>query len=437
MSEEKPFEEGKRQAVIIGIDKYGDDEIPNLEGAENDATDICQRLKDFGKFKIANCLLNENATCMAIRKAISDLLWQTDPCDLSLFYFSGHGFVDSYKNGYLAPYDIKKEEPLVYGIDMQELKRVFLDSVNKLCVLMILDCCYSGIPTKGDRSIADVKVPYGSLFEKIEEEKKNKGKIILASSGEHEVSREKKDCIHACRSGEQGHCHGVFTYYLIEGLDGKAADPTGIITLDRLHKYVNDQLVNIDKKQEPKIFTAYSTPLSDLKLALTPFISKEFIRKKLKEITEKFNRYKEDPLDLICTVDNIVEVLKIDPENNEALNLKEEINQVLHNWKTPIGNWWGSNRFVIRKKIKVQSVTPETHEVVSRALNSLADKLSFDKIKTLDDLTKDLFENFCNVSKGVITKEVFIQRCLLYIPLSTPKPTTDQINVIKRGPYGR
>ncbi|MCK4731345.1 MAG: hypothetical protein KAT65_02705, partial [Methanophagales archaeon] len=352
--------------------------------------------------------------------------------------FSGHGFVDGYGNGYIAPYDMLKQEPLVCGIDMQELTRVFLDSVNKSCVLMILDCCYSGIPTKGDRSIADVKVPYDSLFEKIDEEKKSKGKFILASSGEHEVSREKKDCIHAYRSGEQGHCHGVFTYYLIEGLDGKAADPTGIITLDRLHKYVYDQLVDIDKKQEPKISTAYAMPLSDIKIALTPFISKKFIQKKLKEITEKFNRYKEVPLDLICTVENIVEVLKIDSENNKALNLKEEINQVLHNWETSISNWWGNNRYGVRKKIKVQSVTHETHDVVSRALDSFVDKLSFDKIKTLDDLTKDLFENFCDVSKGVITKEVFIQRCLLYaIPLSTSKPTTDQINVIQGGPYGR
>jgi len=35
---------------------------------------------------------------------------------------------------------------------MQELKQVVLNSVNKSNVLMILDCCYSGIPLKAQKA---------------------------------------------------------------------------------------------------------------------------------------------------------------------------------------------------------------------------------------------------------------------------------------------
>src|SRR5260221_13322641 len=43
-----------RQAVVIGVNKYEDDNIPELKGAENDAAEVRQRLadKESGGFKI-------------------------------------------------------------------------------------------------------------------------------------------------------------------------------------------------------------------------------------------------------------------------------------------------------------------------------------------------------------------------------------------------
>ena len=90
---------GEKRAVIVGINEYEDDAITNLIGAVNDAEDVYQRLTDFGNFTVDYKLTNEQATCYAVRKAISDLLWQTDPCDLALFYFSGHGITDGRGNG--------------------------------------------------------------------------------------------------------------------------------------------------------------------------------------------------------------------------------------------------------------------------------------------------------------------------------------------------
>ena len=71
-------------------------------------------------------LTGSEATCEKIRKAISDVFWRTDQADLALLDFSGHGFVDGYGHGYIAPFDIHKNEPLVCGIKMKEL----IDTVN-------------------------------------------------------------------------------------------------------------------------------------------------------------------------------------------------------------------------------------------------------------------------------------------------------------------
>src|SRR6266481_7567039 len=105
-----------RRAVVIGVNKYEDDTIPELKGAENDASELHQRLSDLesGGFEIRkeHFLVGPKATCDAIRKAISDLLWKTDSSTLSLFYFSGHGFHDDYGNGYIAPWDMRRDEPV-------------------------------------------------------------------------------------------------------------------------------------------------------------------------------------------------------------------------------------------------------------------------------------------------------------------------------------
>jgi len=56
-----------------------------------------------------------------------------------------------------------------------------------------------------------------------------KGRVIITASGANEVSTEKDDLK-----------HGVFTYFLLEGLKGAADfDNDGIITVDEAYNYVS------------------------------------------------------------------------------------------------------------------------------------------------------------------------------------------------------
>jgi uncharacterized caspase-like protein len=59
-----------------------------------------------------------------------------------------------------------------------------------------------------------------------------KGKVILSASAANEVSVEKDEFK-----------HGVFTYYLLEGLNGGAdADGDGAVTMDEVYRYVSEKV---------------------------------------------------------------------------------------------------------------------------------------------------------------------------------------------------
>src|ERR1700738_2903204 len=238
-----------RRAAIIGVNKYRDQGIPELKGAENDAAELRQRLtnKDSGLFfEIAegHFLRGEAATCDAVRQTISDLLWKTDSSDLSLFYFTGHGFHDEYGNGYIAPWDMRAKEPLVRGIRMQELTELLVSAKKKKAVVLILDCCYSGIASAGKSGSIMEKPRVGEWFSQLNQAQAGEGRIVFASGGKNEKSHELLDCSHILNPEGQGpHAHGAFTFHLLEGLDGKAATgQDAAVNLDGLMKYVEDKM---------------------------------------------------------------------------------------------------------------------------------------------------------------------------------------------------
>lgn len=205
-----------RHAVIVGINKYEDPNLEDLHGAENDAQEVMERLKG-DDYAIDAFLKGSDATCLAVRDALSSLLYRIDKHDLALFYFSGHGFVDSFDDGYIAPFDVSVCAPWVRGISMGEIKELLLKAKNKDSVVVILDCCYSGKAADGSKGGAAKAPELAEQFDDVAEKLAGSGRIIIASSGKDDKSRERDDLVHTA-TGEK-HCHGVFTHRLLEGLD--------------------------------------------------------------------------------------------------------------------------------------------------------------------------------------------------------------------------
>jgi hypothetical protein len=218
-----------KRAVIVGVNEYQDKKIRALKGAEQDALEVKDILKQHGDFTVdekRHFLLGPDATHEAVLSAISDLFWKTDPSALAVFYFSGHGIKDSYEKGYLFPWDMEMDRPLVHGIEMQSLRELALQSKHNQAVVIILDCCYAGVAAdasaKGSIHALDTAATCFSGIAEIEPSKVvKKGVFVFSSSAENESSRELLSCQHKLGK-EDIHPHGAFTFHLLEGLSGLA-----------------------------------------------------------------------------------------------------------------------------------------------------------------------------------------------------------------------
>ncbi len=330
-----------RRAVVIGVNKYEDASIPELKGAENDATELYNRLtdKDSGGFEVAkgHFLTGKEATSDAIRQTLSDLLWKTDESNLSLFYFSGHGFQDEYGNGYIAPWNMRRTDPMVRGIRMSYLTDLVLNAKLKDTVLMILDCCYSGIATAGKKGEAmPAEAPrFGQWFSPLGHERIGEGRVLLASSGKDEKSRERLKCEHTLGLGAQTeHPHGVFTYHLLEGLDGKAAGSNYEITLEGLRKYIDDQMAD-EPDHKPTFFGAGLSQADKITIAKAGHRIK--INQTLQE-AEEFLK-KSDPDYAFYAAQVLRDVIAKYTSLAEAIALKREIDNRLESYRGPAGFW--------------------------------------------------------------------------------------------------
>jgi uncharacterized caspase-like protein len=113
---------------------------------------------------------------------------------------------------------------------MDELQTVF-GRLEAERVVVFLDTCYSG--AAGGRTFASARtraVNVDELF--LERLTRAKGRAIITASRSTEVSLE---------MAELG--HGLFTYYLVQGLQGAAdLNRDGIVSLQELYEYLEQQV---------------------------------------------------------------------------------------------------------------------------------------------------------------------------------------------------
>ena len=133
------------------------------------------------------------------------MIFPLDMCSTSrprrLVYFAGHGFVMRGK-GYLAPSDFDPAEPEHPGFPMETLGKL-AGSIKARWKVLLTDACHSGAINPE----ADVQTINRSLMNL------NQSLFSLTASRDRERSFESPDW---------GGGHGIFTYYVIQGLEGSA-----------------------------------------------------------------------------------------------------------------------------------------------------------------------------------------------------------------------
>jgi tetratricopeptide (TPR) repeat protein len=212
-------------ALIVGIANYKNlPEKAQLKYSNRDAEDIYTTLisTDGGNFPAQNVhkLINRDATLKNFRRELEDWLPSvTGPEDRVLIYFAGHGFIAG-GTAYLAPYDVEPSNISATALPMEELGKTVGTNIHGKWKVLITDACHSGAITPEDDT-AKVNRSLLAL---------NNSMFSITASRDREQSFE---------SPQWGGGHGIFTYYVIKGLEGEAdSSGDGIVTADELADYV-------------------------------------------------------------------------------------------------------------------------------------------------------------------------------------------------------
>lgn len=243
--------EAKLWVVLVGVNHYADLQLSNLAYPALD----CQGLGDAlttatAAFPQKSIVLHHDhpqvpvspPDLAGVRKSLQRIVEQAQSQDTLLFYFSGHGVVDlPTQQTFLCLGNTQKEHLSQTGLPVQELLTTLANSAAHQ-QLVWLDACHSGgmsmqLGSK-DETPEILPNPTPQLMALLRQRAaQSKGFYALLSCDQNQQSWEFPELE-----------HGVFTYYLIQGLLGEAADDDGVIEADALYKYVYYQTLRyIDK----------------------------------------------------------------------------------------------------------------------------------------------------------------------------------------------
>jgi uncharacterized caspase-like protein len=230
-------------AVIIGVGGYESSAVPRLRYSVADADAVYQTLVSSG-FKKENILLltdktERKPTLRNIKWALGTFLARSaHKDDLVMIYFAGHGASEVDQRGierdglskYLVPVDADPDDLYSTALPMDEMQNV-LARIEAERITVFLDACYSG--AAGGRTFASTKtraVTVDDIF--LDRLTRSKGRAIVTASRPSELSIE---------LAELG--HGIFTYYLVRGLEGYADNNRdGIVSLQELYEYLAQEV---------------------------------------------------------------------------------------------------------------------------------------------------------------------------------------------------
>lgn len=212
--------ERKRIALLCGINHYVDQNITPLRFCVNDVRALQRRLRELSYTVVA---LHDDAeerllpTRQNIEAELRRVCGSTRPGDLLLVHFACHGkLVDG--QAVLLPRDVRLDTLAENALPIAKVQEIVKSAAASQKVVL-LDACHGGVEV--GRDVPDPGF-YQNVYERAE------GFVLLAAStsrqGAHEWGQKR---------------HGVFTYFLLDGLSG-AADRAhkGFVTVDDIKIHV-------------------------------------------------------------------------------------------------------------------------------------------------------------------------------------------------------
>jgi len=161
---EMPAIAGKYYALIIGISKYIDPEINELDKPVKDAQSFYNTLTSRYTFDTVNIKFLKNATMSDIVSALDYFAKIVKPIDNFLIFYAGHGVWNaSSELGYWLPSDARKSSTLNWF--RNSALRDYLREINSKHTLLITDACFGGSIFKTRAAFMDATLAVNKLYE--------------------------------------------------------------------------------------------------------------------------------------------------------------------------------------------------------------------------------------------------------------------------------
>ncbi len=244
-------------AVVIGIRNYQKAQIPSVDHATHDAQVMREYLVKTLGFRPSNILPrdpNELMTAGNLKTLVKNRLptyLQEGETEV-FFYYAGHGAPNTNTNEpFLVPYD--GDPNYLTPDNAYRLSDLYYDLANLKArhITLVLDACFSGFSGDGTAIIKSMSPVNIKVINPL---LSHPNVTIFASSQIDQVSNwypEKK--------------HGLFTYFFLRGLRGKAdANGDRRITVGELKDYVQDESAGVpywsnrefQRRQEPVVYAS-------------------------------------------------------------------------------------------------------------------------------------------------------------------------------------
>jgi hypothetical protein len=228
----------KRWALIVGVDAYEDKQISPLYAASNDANalaDAFSRYAGFPKEQVILLASNQPTERQPTRGNVllrlANLARMVPKDGLLLFAFAGHG-IERNNQAFLLPADAKMSDNIRIlqstALSVTEIKD-WVQEMSVKQVIILLDACRND-PTAGRAEAPNrMTEAYRRGFD----------------FDSHNSQVEAFATLYATRVGERAYeyaekKHGYFSWAVVEGLRGRAANDRGEVTLGSLEKYLQD-----------------------------------------------------------------------------------------------------------------------------------------------------------------------------------------------------
>lgn len=230
-------EKPRLHILTIAINSYRDGDL-RLKYSINDAEGLIKMASEKSKTLFSGIdtyrLHDEQVTREKMEAIFKQIGARTKRGDVFLLFMAGHGLTDDADGMYyFLPVNFRytgRESIAGQGISMNDFKR-FLINIQAMKTLFLIDTCNSGSFSEAvaSRGVTD-KTAITKLARAV-------GRATIAASSKNQVALE----------GYEG--HGVFSYTLLEGMNGKAADKKGEITINRLATFIEETLPDLTFKK--------------------------------------------------------------------------------------------------------------------------------------------------------------------------------------------